>query len=81
MIGKVLCRSEAGVAVFTDVRPTFCVTRQVQLRQNNIKTWLTAGADPGLGKGGGDNGAHMEREPITVVWGWSPKRGPGQSPW
>jgi len=53
MIGKVLCRSEAGVAVFTDVRPTFCVTRQVQLRQNNIKTWLTAGADPGLGKGGG----------------------------
>jgi len=45
---------------------------------------LVSGAAEGNEKWGSKRGRlwrAREREPITGVWGRSPQRGPGQSPW
>ena len=46
----------------------------------------TTGASPGRKQWGGQKAgvglmASAERQPMTGVWGQSPQRGPGQSPW
>ena len=56
----------------------FCGWQVIQ-RQDRTKSVSPTVAYLGFGKGG--HGERAEREPITGVWGRSPQRGPGQSPW